>query len=111
MLAGTLYVLKQRAVLYTKNFYVYIIYGTIASTIIDRGFQFTVFSFSYLNNIWTDTGFLIHLGFMIAPIVLLTIFHYYLINRLFDFDAKTTFKIAIVLGVLTAPWPTFFSNF
>jgi hypothetical protein len=110
MLSGTLYILKQKAILYTKHFYYYIIYGAFLSTLTDQGFRYAILNFPFLKDTWVKTGILVHLGFIGIPIVFLMIFHYCLASRILDFNDKEAFKIALILGVLTAPWPTFFSN-
>jgi hypothetical protein len=110
MLVGALYLVKRKEVLYTKHFYYYIIYGAFASTLVDRGFRYAISSFPFLSDLWQKTGPMQHLGFMIIPIVILMIVHYFLAGLVLNFDDKTSFKMALILGILTAPWPTFFSN-
>ena len=110
MLTGTLYIFKQRAILYTKKFYYYIIYGAIASTLTDRGFRYLIIELDFLKDIWQKTGLLVHLGFIIIPIIILTIIHYWLASEVFNLDSKTSFKIALIMAILTAPWPIFVSN-
>jgi hypothetical protein len=110
MLTGVLYLFKQRSILYTKHFYYYIIYGAIASALTDRGFSYGIINIPFLNNIWQNTGIVPHLGFIIIPIIFLVVVHYYLANLVLDLDSKTSFKIALIMGILTAPWPAFFSS-
>ena len=71
MLTGTLYILREKETLYTKKFYYYIVYGTIFSTITDRGFSYVVTNVSFLKNIWQGTNILIRLGVMVVPIIIL----------------------------------------
>jgi len=111
MLWFMLFLLRLRTLIFTKKFFYYIIYGAVVSLLTDRGFRFLILNIQLVNNFWVESLWIVKLGIMIVPILLLVVFHYFLASFIFiDLEEKDLVKLAIFLGILTAPWPTFLSH-
>jgi len=111
MLWFVLFLLRLKTLIFTKKFFYYIIYGAVVSLLTDRGFRFLILNIRLVNNFWVESLWIVKLGIMIVPILLLVVFHYFLASFIFiDLEEKDLVKLAIFLGILTAPWPTFLSH-
>lgn len=102
----TLKIFKLKELLYSAKFYYYISGGAISSSLVDRGFK-SILNTDFLKGIFG--GNLIYI-FMTISIVFLIIIHFYFCYLILDLDGKTSLKLALILGILTAPWPTFISK-
>lgn len=106
-LSLSLLLCRLKSLLFGKKFFYYIIWGSVISTVTDRLFSLLVNQAVFREIGGKGGGFpWIMMGVLIF---VLMVVHYFLASFLFDLSEKDYIKIALLMGILMAPWPTFFS--